>query len=161
MIFENKYLKNITGETVITVGNHSSDITAVMYLMGTFKNPIITKVVRVISDVPKVETSNFYVESVYYEREKVDNAVKYVKNISGKGFFIEFTNEDFETLQELRRASKRSVSGKNHKNNKHISNRTGSDGTNTQTEAGLEKSAFSISDKQDADYLKAVENGCK
>ena len=95
--------RNYYGESVITVGEHSSDITALVYVKGTASNPIVTRVVRINSEIQNAENiSDILQELEYYERQGYRDEYATIENYEKEKIFNRYSLQDFETLRELR-----------------------------------------------------------
>ncbi len=143
---KNKSNKNLKGETIISVGEHSSDITALVYVKGTAGNPVITKVVRVNEGIKEQYNISVILEELNdYDRQGYRKANEYVEGIYGQKIFNVYTSDNFKNFQELQREQKRGVSRKDNANNQSKQDRTrGIEENSRVSEAGLNNSAFSI-----------------
>lgn len=141
--------KNFYGESVMTVGEHSSDISALVYVKGTASNPIVTKVVRfdtenqAIIDILKEEVLN-------YERSGYRTALETVESDYTEKIFNIIKRSDFADLQELRKQTKRSAGQAIDSDSGIEQNRRGSAGADSaDSEAGVDDtSAFSNGEKE-------------
>ena len=106
---KNKSNKNYNGETIIGVGEHSSDITALVYVKGTAGNPVISKVVRVNTENKSV--SSILLNEVFaYERENYRIPLEVIESDYGQKLFSTFERKDFSTLQEIKQQNEGRVS---------------------------------------------------
>ncbi len=98
-----KYPKSSNGNIIITVGDTYASADTLVYTNGTFENPIITKVVKIVPKDPS---------DVSYLREEIvmgeDSGNEYiwaiVKSLAGEESFIFYTPQDFGTYSELTNA---------------------------------------------------------
>lgn len=143
--------KNFYGESVMTVGEHSSDISALVYVKGTVSNPIVTKVVRVNSEIHNAENISDILQGVIErERQGYRNPYEIVENYAEKKIFSEIRRQDFSSLQELRNKSKGSVGQAIDSDSGIEQNRRRSAGADSaDSEAGVDDtSAFSNGEKE-------------
>lgn len=146
-----KIPRNINGEHVMTVGEHSSDITALVYVKGTAVNPIVTKVVRVNKNISNTENISVILEELAdYERQGYREPYSYVESIYEQKIFNVNQRKDFKSLSEVQVERKGNFGVENQKNYRIKRNGAGSTNTNNEIEAGLNKSAFSIGDELEA-----------
>lgn len=137
-----KVPENLYGEKVITVGEKSSDITALVYVKGTAGNPIVTRVVRVNSNIKDNYNINLILEELSeLDRQGYREPNKIIRNDYGKEILFQIERSDFGTLSEFKRRRKRSVGEKTYSDSQKFTERTGSEGTNTgSSERGLNTS---------------------
>ncbi len=143
--------KNFYGESVMTVGEHSSDISALVYVKGTASNPIVTKVVRVNSEIHNAENiSDILQEVIERERQGFRNPYEIVEEFAEKKIFFEIKRQDFSSLQELRNKSKGSIGQTVDSDSGIEQNRRRSAGADSaDSEAGVDDtSAFSNGEKE-------------
>ena len=151
--------KMFTEKKIITVGEHSSDITALVYVKGTTSNPIVAKIVKISRGIKnKIFISDVLEELMKYDGQGYREASRYVESVYGERLFDEYKSADFKSLSQLQRERKGSLSSKNNENNRSEQNGAGSTRTNTEiSKAGVDTSAFSNAEKSkstDTQYSK-------
>ena len=155
--------KNVHGEKIITVGNHSSDITALVYVKGTASNPIVTKVVRVNPNIKnQLNVQSIIGDVLDYERQGYRNPYAFIETYAEEKILVQNKIGDFPTFQEFVATRKGEISRKNNTNSGSEQNGAGSTRTNTEiSEAGVDTSAFSNAEKSkssDTQYSKQNDN---
>ena len=138
--------KNVRGERIMTVGEHSSDITALVYVNGTASNPVVTKVVKINRSIKNnVFISDVLEELMKYDRQGYREPSRYVESVYGERLFDEHKSSDFKSLSQLQGERKGSFGDKGQADNRDFKIGAGSLEENNGTiKAGVENtSAFS------------------
>ena len=168
-LLKHKCPKTPKGEYIIFTGNNYGMIDSVVFIKGTNKHPIITKIYTYES-LDKTNREISANEVSEYEQRGYDNANEIIEAYAGHSVFSRYTLRDCLSYWEQKRQGFGTASNKN-SGKRNFG--TGSAQQNKATDkAGLDNSAFSmpendnevsysfeITPEQDAEYLDAVNNG--
>ncbi len=112
-----QYLKTPEGERLILVGNTPANYDHLVFIKGTYRHPIITRVVGVWSDFDRLVRGHYLEGARLYAEEKGAAGLSTLEDHAGKELFARYTREDYRTYRELRRGRNREreqESGRNH-----------------------------------------------
>lgn len=106
------YTKSYDGSYIIPVGDEWHVRNVLVYSKGSWNNPVITKVVRINTEI-YAEYALENVRDAIYEAEKIyRDAVQYVAGMFETGFIAESVRDDMQSYSEYSRGEERSGSPK-------------------------------------------------
>ncbi|MGN0174558.1 MAG: hypothetical protein ACI39F_08965 [Acutalibacteraceae bacterium] len=140
---------SITGESIIRTGNDLNTLNVFVYVRGDIDNPEITKIVR-FNTTDKTELNIIKEGYLYADSRETENSYENVQKVFGNEFATVINRQDLQSFYEYQRGKQRSVSTENSGHSQFDKGRKNNRTENNETEAGLDKSAFSIGDDLEA-----------
>ena len=148
-LLKHKCPKTPKGEYIIFTGDKYGTIDSVVFIKGTNKHPIITKIYTfIIFDKTNREISANEVSE--YEQCGYDNANEIIEAYAGHPVFSRYTLRDCLSYREQKRQGFRAASNRNSENRN--SRTRGTQQNKTTDIAGLDDSAFSMPENDDVEY---------
>ena len=95
------YPTTASGEAMILANNGKGNASKLVFVKGSIKNPIITRVIVVDKSVDNIYSSN-YLTGLCKNGRHYNDTWGIIEEIAGREIFIEYTNADFETFSEIK-----------------------------------------------------------